>query len=171
VPVESQVGFTPGRIENTQSILALLNCINTIGTVRSQTLEFTISTTAGVPIYQQLIEQVCSAIARGRLRADQRLPSVRELSQALVVNPNTVARAYTELEREGTLYTRPGLGVFVSASRQALPKTVRRQRLTHSVDQLLVAAVRLGCERKEVLELVDERMEQFQWPSSAAPAS
>ena len=134
-------------------------------------MEFTISTTAGVPIYQQLIEQICSAIARGRLRADERLPSVREMSQRLVVNPNTVARAYTELEREGTLYTRPGLGVFISRSRPAMPKKVRRERLTRSVDQFLVAAVQLGCESAEVLELVDERMKQFQWPSSATPAS
>ncbi len=134
-------------------------------------MEFSISATAGIPIYQQLIEQICSAIARGRLHADERLPSVREMSQALVVNPNTVARAYTELEREGTLYTRPGLGVFVSRSRPAMPKKVRRERLTRSVDQFLVAAVHLGCESAEVLELVDERMKQFQWPPSETPAS
>lgn len=134
-------------------------------------MEFSISTNAGVPIYQQLTEQICSAIARGRLRGDDRLPSVRELSQALVVNPNTVARAYTELERDGTLYTRPGLGVFVSGSRPAMPKKVRRERLTRCVDQFLVDAVRLGCESAEVLELVDERMKQFQWPPSATPAS
>ncbi len=134
-------------------------------------MEFSISTTAGVPIYQQLIEQICSAIARGRLHADERLPSVREMSQVLVVNPNTVARAYTELEREGTLYTRPGLGVFVSGSRPPQPKKVRRERLTRSVDQFLVAAVQMGCESAEVLELVDERMKQFQWPPSATPAS
>lgn len=134
-------------------------------------MEFSISTNAGVPIYQQLTEQICSAIARGRLRGDDRLPSVRELSQSLVVNPNTVARAYTELERDGTLYTRPGLGVFVSGSRPALPKKVRRERLTRSVDQFLVDAVRMGCESAEVLELVDERMKQFQWQSSAAHTS
>ena len=134
-------------------------------------MEFSINTTAGVPIYQQLIEQICSAIARGRLSADERLPSVREMSHTLVVNPNTVARAYTELEREGTLYTRPGLGVFVSRSRPAMPKKVRRERLMHSIDQFLVAAVHLGCENAEVLELVDERMKQFQWPSSKTPAS
>jgi GntR family transcriptional regulator len=134
-------------------------------------MEFSISTTAGVPIYQQLTEQICSAIARGRLRADQRLPSVRELSQSLVVNPNTVARAYTELERDGTLYTRPGLGVFVSPSRPALPKKARRERLAPIADRFLVEAVRLGCQRDEVLEVVDERMNQFQWPASAAHTS
>jgi GntR family transcriptional regulator len=131
-------------------------------------MEFSINTTAGVPIYQQLTEQICSAIARGRLHPDERLPSVRELSQSLVVNPNTVARAYTELEREGTLYTRPGLGVFISAARPALPKKVRRERLIRGVDQLLVEAVRVGCQQDEVLELVDERVKHFQWQSSSA---
>jgi GntR family transcriptional regulator len=134
-------------------------------------VEFTISTTAGVPIYQQLAEQICSGIARGRLRADERLPSVRELSQALVVNPNTVARAYTELEREGALYTRPGLGVFVAAARPALPKKVRRERLIRGIDQLLVEAVRVGCQREEVLELVDERVKQFHWQAAAPSTS
>jgi GntR family transcriptional regulator len=130
-------------------------------------VEFSIVSTAGVPIYQQLTEQICAAIARGRLRPDQRLPSVRELSQSLVVNPNTVARAYTELEREGTLYTRPGLGVFVSPTRPAVAKKVRRERLLKSVDHLLIDAVRLGCQSDEVLELLDERIKQFQWPASA----
>jgi GntR family transcriptional regulator len=131
-------------------------------------MEFTINTTVGTPIYQQLTEQICSGIARGRLRADERLPSVRELSQTLVVNPNTVARAYTELERDGTLYTRPGLGVFVNAARPSLPKKVRRERLVGAVDQFLVAAIRVGCPRDEVQELVDERATLFEWPASAA---
>jgi GntR family transcriptional regulator len=134
-------------------------------------VEFSISTTAGVPLYQQLTEQICAAIARGRLRGDERLPSVRELSQTLVVNPNTVARAYTELERDGTLYTRPGLGVFVSTSRPALSKKARRERLVKGVDHFLVDAVRLGCESAEVLELVDERMKQFQWNSPPTHAT
>jgi GntR family transcriptional regulator len=134
-------------------------------------VEFAINTTAGVPIYQQLTEQICAGIARGRLRADERLPSVRELSQSLVVNPNTVARAYTELEREGTLYTRPGLGVFVSAARPPLPKKARRERLIRAIDQFLIDAVRVGCPRDEVMELVDERVTQFQWPATAASAS
>lgn len=126
-------------------------------------MEFTIQTAAGVPIYQQLTAQICAAIARGRLRPDERLPSVRELSQTLVVNPNTIARAYTELERQGTVYTRPGLGVFVSAARTTLSKKARRERLQQAADQLLIEAVQIGCDSAEVLELVDERIKQFQW--------
>jgi GntR family transcriptional regulator len=130
-------------------------------------VEFNISPTSGVPIYQQLVEQVCAGIARGKLKADERLPSVRELSQALVVNPNTVARAYTELEREEVLYTRPGMGVFVAQPKQSLPKKVRRERLIAGVDRLLVEAVGLGFAAEEVFELVTERAKQFQWNLAA----
>jgi GntR family transcriptional regulator len=130
-------------------------------------VEFNISPTSGVPIYQQLVEQVCAGIARGKLKADERLPSVRELSQMLVVNPNTVARAYTELEREEVLYTRPGMGVFVAQPKQSLPKKVRRERLIAGVDRLLVEAVGLGFAAEEVIELVTERAKQFQWNLAA----
>src|SRR5215471_18508980 len=100
-------------------------------------MQFSISPTTGVPIYQQLTDQICAGVARGKLRPDERLPSVRELSQTLVVNPNTVARAYTELEREGVLYTRPGMGVFVaSPAKLALSKKTRRERLLGGVDRL-----------------------------------
>lgn len=131
-------------------------------------MEFSISPATGLPIYQQLAEQVCAAVARGRLRPDERLPSVRELSELLVVNPNTVARAYTELEREGVLYTRPGLGVFVCHVGPALPKKVRRERLTKGLDQMLVDAVRLGFTAEEVVELVEERSKQYQWNQAAS---
>ena len=130
-------------------------------------MEFNISPTSGVPIYQQLVEQVCAGIARGKLKADERLPSVRELSQKLVENPNTVARAYTELEREEVLYTRPGMGVFVAQPKQSLPKKVRRERLIAGVDRLLVEAVGLGFAAEEVFELVTERAKQFQWNLAA----
>jgi GntR family transcriptional regulator len=126
-------------------------------------MEFSITPSSGLPIYQQLTEQICAAIARGRLAADQRLPSVREMSQALVINPNTVARAYTELERDGTLYTRPGMGVFVSKSPPPLPIDERRERLAAALEPLLVAAVRYGSSPGELIALVEERAGGFRW--------
>lgn len=131
-------------------------------------MEFSITPATGTPIYLQLVEQVRAAVARGRLRPDERLPSVRELSQLLVVNPNTIARAYTELEREGVLYTRPGLGVFVAASPPPLAKRVRRERLLGSLDPVLVEAVQLGFAADELIELVQERVKQYQWNTAAA---
>ncbi len=130
-------------------------------------MQFSISPTSGVPIYEQLADQICAGIARGKLRPDARLPSVRELSQTLVVNPNTVARAYTELEREGVLYTRPGMGVFIAAAAPPLSKKTRRERLLKSLDRFLIEAVRLGFAADEVLEFVEERTQQFQWNTAA----
>ena len=126
-------------------------------------MEFRIEPTSRSPIYRQLSEQIREAIATGRLAADQRLPSVRELSRTLVVNPNTVARVYTELEREGVLMTRPGLGVFVARPRYELTKRARRERLVRTVDGLLTEAVHLGFSAEEVNALIAERLTRFQW--------
>jgi len=130
-------------------------------------VEFRISPASGLPIYQQLVEQVRSGVARGKLAADEKLPSVRELSQSLVINPNTVARAYTELERDGVLYTRPGLGVFVAVKPAPLAKKARRERLMPRVDQLLVEAVEMGCSLEELMKLIDERSVSFEWNIAA----
>jgi GntR family transcriptional regulator len=134
-------------------------------------VEFSVTPASGLPIYRQLTEQVRAGVARGQLKPDERLPSVRELSQTLVVNPNTIARAYTELEREGVLYTRPGMGVFVAQVGQDLSKRARRDRLLVSLDRLLVDAVRLGFGVEELIELVAERAKQFQWAAANARIS
>ena len=97
--------------------------------------------------------QIREAVARGRLQPEERLPSVRDLSRQLVINPNTVARVYTELERDGVLNTRPGLGVFVAQPRNDLTKRARKDRLTALVDGLLTEAVHLGFSAEEVLAL------------------
>ena len=126
-------------------------------------MEFHIDPTSRLPIYRQLRNQFREAVARGRVAPETRLPSVRELSRELVVNPNTIARVYTELEREGLLNTRPGLGVFVARPKAELTKRVRKERLTGLVDQFLTEAVHLGFAGGEVLALVSERAEEFQW--------
>jgi GntR family transcriptional regulator len=125
---------------------------------------FQIDAASRSPIYRQLAQQIREAVARGRLAPESRLPSVRDLSRQLVINPNTVARVYTELEREGVLNTRPGLGVFVAQPRNDLTKKARKDRLTTLVDQLLTEAVHLGFSAEESLALVSERMEKFQFP-------
>jgi GntR family transcriptional regulator len=130
-------------------------------------MQFEIEGTSRLPIYQQLVHQVREAIARGDLRAEEQLPSVRQLSRDLVINPNTVARAYTELEREGLLNNRPGRGVFIAGSRTELKKDVRRQRLIEILDKLLTEAVHLGFSQEEVLKLVSDRSARFQWSSNS----
>jgi GntR family transcriptional regulator len=129
-------------------------------------MEFHIEPASRVPIYRQLVAQIREAIARGRLSPDQRLPSVRDLSRQLVINPNTVARVYTELERDGMLNTRPGLGVFVAQPKTDLTKRVRKERLTALVDSFLTEAVHLGFAADEVMALLSERMTKFQFPEA-----
>ena len=93
----------------------------------------------------------------------QKLPSVRELSRELVLNPNTIARVYTELEREGILCTRPGQGVYVARPRMELTKKARRDRLLTTLDRFLTEAVHLGFAANDVTEMVAERVGRFQW--------
>jgi GntR family transcriptional regulator len=126
---------------------------------------FHVNTASRLPIYQQLVHQIREAVARGDLQPEERLPSVRQLSGELVVNPNTVARAYLELERSGVLVSRAGLGMFVAEPRTELTKAVRQQRLSESLDRWLTEAVHLGFSAQEVVKLVTERALEFQWNS------
>ena len=126
-------------------------------------MDFRIDPSSRLPIWRQLGRQLREAVARGRLAPDERLPSVRELSRTLVVNPNTIARVYTELEREGVLNTRPGLGVFVARPKAELTKRVRKERLQEMLDHLLTEAVHLGFSAEEVTALVTDRAKQYQW--------
>jgi len=129
-------------------------------------MEFRIEPASRTPIYRQLVAQVREAVARGRMKPDERLPSVRDLSRQLVINPNTVARVYTELERDGVLNTRPGLGVFVAQPKNDLTKRARKDRLTAVIDGFLTEAVHLGFAANDVLALVSERMAKFQFPEA-----
>jgi GntR family transcriptional regulator len=126
-------------------------------------MQYEINSASRLPIYQQLVQQVREGIARGDLKAHEQLPSVRQLSRDLVVNPNTIARAYTELEREGLLNNRPGRGVFVAEPKAELTKDARRKRLLESLDRFLTEAVHLGFSGEEVVRLVTSRSAQFQW--------
>ncbi|MCA9230663.1 MAG: GntR family transcriptional regulator [Planctomycetales bacterium] len=124
-------------------------------------MQFQCDTTSRTPIYRQLIDQARTAVARGQLRPGDRLPSVRQLSRELVVNPNTVARAYTELEREGVLVTQQGRGAFVAEPQQDLTKKARRKQLLEKLDELFVEAVHLGFSADELLAMVQDRIKQF----------
>src|ERR1700688_3625816 len=79
-----------------------------------------------IPIYEQIVSRVIFGVASGSLRAGERIPSVRELGNMLTVNPNTVARAYQELERQGVVTARRGVGMEVTAEAQAACKTKRQ---------------------------------------------
>src|SRR5260370_6279429 len=131
-------------------------------------MQLHVNTSSRLPIYQQLAQQIREAIARGELEPEAALPSVRQLSRDLLVNPNTVARAYTELEREGLLVSRPGRGIYVAKPRTDLTRAARDRRLTEQLDRWLTGAVHLGYSADEVLGLVTRRVCQFRWNAGGA---
>jgi GntR family transcriptional regulator len=131
-------------------------------------MQWHVNTGSRLPIYQQLAQQIREGIARGELEAEAGLPSVRQLSRELLVNPNTVARAYTEVEREGLLVSRPGRGIYVAQPRNDLTRAARDRRLTEHLDRWLTGAVHLGYSADEVLRLVTERVRRFRWNAGGA---
>jgi GntR family transcriptional regulator len=111
----------------------------------------------GVPIYLQIFNQVRHLVASGRLAPGEELPAIRILAEQLVVNPNTVARAYLELERAGVVTKRHGAGTYVSDQASLLPRREKLKVLTQRVDALLVEAGHLDIGLDEVVDLLRAR--------------
>lgn len=118
-------------------------------------MQIHLNTSNGVPIYLQIVQQVKYLVTAGRLRADDELPPIRALAEQLVVNPNTVARAYRELEHLGLVTKRSTTGTFVSANGAARQEALTG--LTRKADDLVREAVRLEVGPDEVVELVQQR--------------
>ena len=130
-------------------------------------MQFQIDPTHRLPMYEQLKQQIREAIARGKLEPAEKLPSVRELSRQLVINPNTVARVYRELEDEGVLNNQQGSGTYVADRREETGRRARRQPMARLIDELLTQAIHLGMPYDEVVRLLAERAGEFQWPEPA----
>jgi GntR family transcriptional regulator len=123
-------------------------------------MQFSIDPKSGVPFYRQIIEQAKFAIARGDLQPGDRLPTVRQLAVDLSVNPNTVVRAYRELEIEGVLDTQQGSGTFVGSSRPDVDRLERRRMLDQILTDMLARASSYGLTLDEVLEGLRQRKEE-----------
>jgi len=116
-----------------------------------------VSTKDGVPIYLQIVRQVKYLVAAGRLAAGQEIPPIRVLAEQLVVNPNTVAKAYHELEREGVVTKKHGSGTYISDNGSPLARRERVKILTQRIDALLAEARHMDVPLKEVIGLIHER--------------
>ncbi len=114
------------------------------------------------PIYRQLVEQVCRAIATGALAAGDQLPSVRALAEELVINPNTAVRAYNELARDGLVEARPGRGFFIANRRPVYAPAERTRRLNAALDTFLSEAVVLHFTPDELRKALERRLAQIQ---------
>ena len=116
---------------------------------------------SGLPIYLQIVNQVKAGIALGRLQPEDPLPSVRQLAVDLAVNPNTVARAYLDLEYEGIIYKRQGHGTFVSQQGVEMSKNERRRVLSEHVEKALVEGINLGLDERELRDTFERVLEKI----------
>jgi GntR family transcriptional regulator len=115
---------------------------------------------SGLPVYRQIMDQVRRMIVAGRLAPGDRLPSIRELATTLQINPLTVGKAYGELEREGSVEMRRGLGMFVRAAR-TIPRSVRSDRervpagVAEGARRFVLEAAQAGLDRAEAIKQID----------------
>jgi GntR family transcriptional regulator len=121
----------------------------------------TVDPRSGVPIYLQIIEQIKRSVALGVLQAGEQLPTVKQLAIDLTVNPNTVARAYRDLERESVIETAPGRGSFVRANGVAEAPQVAAEIGGNALDVALREAKSVGLEREAVRKLFEAALQRW----------
>jgi GntR family transcriptional regulator len=123
---------------------------------------FTVDPRSGVPIYLQLIEQVKRSVAVGALEPGEQLPTVKQLALDLTINPNTVARAYRELERDEVIETAPGRGSFVRANSGSNTASKTRDDVAgNALSSAVREAKSLGLSRSDVAALVQTTLERW----------
>lgn len=124
-------------------------------------MQIQLSEADGTPYYQQVVNQIKFLVASGRLEAHEQLPSVRGLAQQLTITPNTVARAYRELEAEGVVISKRGAGVFISNGVSPLSSKEKRRILNERMDALLTESRQLGVDEETLLKLLRQRSQKF----------
>ncbi len=120
-------------------------------------MQIHISPNDGVPIYLQVVNQIKYLVAAGRMKAGEELPPIRTLAEKLVVNPNTIARAYRELEIAGIVEKRRTAGTYVTDQGSPLARRERMKILAERIDQLLAEALNMNVPIEDVLKLVHQR--------------
>jgi GntR family transcriptional regulator len=133
-------------------------------------MDITINVTDGVPIYRQIVNQVKYLVASGLLEPGEELPPIRTLALQLKVTPNTIVKAYDELEGSGVVHKRQGSGTFVSDERPKLARLERRRIIEQRIDALLAEAHQLNFSADDILRMVRERKAAMDSGTSAEPA-
>lgn len=118
-----------------------------------------IDTASFIPIYEQIKRQIKNRILLGDLKDNEPLPSIRDLATMLIINPNTVARAYRELEMEGFIYTRKGKGCYVSGDSSALIEKERTNVMNQIFDEAIEEATKFKLDLKEIKRLFEQRLD------------
>ena len=119
--------------------------------------EFRLDLRSGVPVYRQIIDQIMGGIAAGVLSPGDQLPTVRQVAVDLAINPNTVGRAYRELEIRGVLETQQGSGTFVGTQKVKMDDVERRRQLNQLVSDFVARAGAAGFTVEDLMEQLNER--------------
>jgi GntR family transcriptional regulator len=125
--------------------------------------QFEITTGSEIPIYRQIVDQVRLAAATGVLAPGDALPSVRALAEQLLINANTVAKAYGELAQEGVVESRQSLGFFIAPRRQIYSKSERLRRLRAAAGTFVRECVYLDFPAEQIIRAVDEQLNALEW--------
>lgn len=125
-------------------------------------MQISINTRDGTPIYQQIVEQVKLLLACGQIQVGDEMPAIRVLAEQLLINPNTVARAYRELEIEGIVEKRRTAGTFISSQGSLLSRKEKLKIITERVDLLLAEAKQMGLSLEEIQDLLNQRHQRNQ---------
>ena len=124
-------------------------------------MQFNINNASNRAAYQQIIDQVKRDIALGRLVKDEKLPTVRQLANQLAINPNTIAKSYRLLEREGIIVTKPGSGAFVANLDSNLSKVVRKKLVNDDIERIVVEAFHMQIDKQILLEWFNNAVDKF----------
>jgi GntR family transcriptional regulator len=126
---------------------------------KTETYTFRLDLQSGVPVYRQIIDQVLGGVAASRLKVGDQLPTVRQVAVDLAINPNTVVRAYRELEIRGVLATQQGTGTFIAPQEVKQDEVERRRRLAQLVSEFVARAGGAGFTVEELKEQLNDQAE------------
>lgn len=127
-------------------------------------MQIRIDNASGRPVYQQIIDQVKRDIALGLLAREEKLATVRQLAGQLVINPNTIAKAYRQLEQEGIIVTKPGAGAFVANLDSTLSQAVKEKVVCEELERVVVEAFHMQIDGATLLEWFNRAIEKFNLP-------
>ncbi|MCK5114953.1 MAG: GntR family transcriptional regulator [Phycisphaerae bacterium] len=129
-------------------------------------MQFNLDQSSARPVYQQIIDSIKREIALGRISKGQKLPTVRRLAAQLIINPNTIAKAYRQLESEGIISTRPGSGAFVAQLNSTLSHAVRQKIITEKIELLAVDAIHMQIGRPTLQTWLSDTLDRFQFTTA-----
>jgi len=123
-------------------------------------MQFRIDNASGRPVYQQIMDQIKRDIAMGRLIKNEKLPTVRQLAGQIAINPNTIAKAYRQLEQQG-IVTKAGAGAFVANLDSNLSRSVRKKLISEELERIAVDAYHMQIDSQTLLEWFNNAVVKF----------